>query len=296
MDINELKQKIKDIENKNKKGGTKKVWKPKATGIYTVRLLSLPVKDPADIGEEYRYHFNIGSEFRVWCPRNRGEDCAICEADARLRAWNDENGKEKPEGTRRAQFAVARKIEAGPKYYVPAILRGKETDAYEGPFWWEVSENTRSNLLKVCANDDWNRVHKDGGTFRILTSPKEGLDITIDFKKAGEAGNAKTFNVTDISERKIFTPIFEKLDPSVLALPELDDDELRVKTPKQVEAIFNAWFEEPKAGDGSGEGGIERASNSAEKLEKGAAVEDTVAKLKALMDKKKSPAAEKQQA
>lgn len=289
MNLEEIRAKLREAQ-----GGKAKrvIWKPKAKHI--VRLLPLPGE--ADITETILWHYGVDNGRKIFCPQTDGEDCAFCDLAQSLRSFRDVNGNEKSEAEKKSDWKAFQKIQAGTKYYAPIIVRkeGKDqTDEYEGPFWWEMSPKVREKLLTICANEDWNDAHEDGGGSRILTSPTQGLDLVVKLLKAGEAGNTTSFDATEVDERKKFTPLFkhkgEKAVTDLLeSLPSLREG-IKVATSVDVEKVFSTWEASLSSEESTGDGkdNLEHGSNNAEPALDGKKdVNEILAKIDLMLPKK----------
>lgn len=295
MDINALKKRFAELESRNKRGG-KATWKP--TAEHDVRCLAVPDETVEDLGKEVYFHFNIGKNFKVYCPKNDGNECALCDLTDTLRAWTDADGNDKPEAQRKQEFQLSRKTEAGPKYFVPVIVRKTaNADDFEGPFWWEQSPAVYKDLMKICLDEDYNADHPDGGALAILTSVEHGRDVRVKFMKPGEEGNQTSYNKVSVSERKKARPLLadRKQAKELSAKIPSFDDAVKVLTSADVEKILNEAFpggeitaaEDPDLGS---EHGGKAKSQNAEKLTGTKSVDEAMDKLKGLINKQTAQA------
>ena len=178
MNLEAIRAKLKGLEEGKPKS---KRWKP--TDEHLVRALPLPGEE--DISFVVKWHYGVNSGRQMACPSTWGEDCPFCELAAKLKSWKDEKGRDKPEHVRKMDWEFFKKIDAAVKHYIPVVIRKKGSDDVEGPFLWELTPKTYQGCLKVCANDDRNDGHPDGGGLRILTSLMHGVDLTVSLKKKG---------------------------------------------------------------------------------------------------------------
>lgn len=194
MDVESIKKMLAGMGRKGK-GGTTRAWKPKDE--HDVRVLPLPDgEEPFKTVSQHK----LDQQTVVNCP---GDGCPICEFAEKLRAWKDEDGKDKPEAVRKKEFQTFRQLQAVTRVFLPVVERSKES---EGAKWWSCTENTFAQAMKPCTDSDWNKVHPIGGT-AVITDTKVGLDLHISFKKPNEKGNTKNITVIDVTERKIMTPL-----------------------------------------------------------------------------------------
>lgn len=284
MNIEEIKAKLKAAQNGKP---TKAIWKPKSK--HTVRLLPLPGE--ADITEVILWHYGVDDGRKMYCPATTGEQCSFCDLAQSLRGWRDADGNEKTEADRARDWEAFKKIQSATKYYAPIVVRKDTEDEYEGPFWWEMTPKVRERLLTICADDDWNAQHKEDGGSRILTSLTQGLDLTVVLKKAGQDGNSTSYDLTEVTERKVFSTFFKskgaKAAKEVLeSIPDLKGA-VQVVTSQQVEKVFASWEAGLSDGGNKAESsGTEHGNPNAEKtLSGGKSVQEVLDKLDSLIPK-----------
>ena len=287
MNIEDIRRKLKEAQGTKPQ---KLIWKPK--GEHTVRMLALPGED--DITRTANWHYSVDDGRKMYCPSTDGDACPFCDVAQALRSWRDSDGNDKPEAQRKADFEAFKKIQSATKYYAPIIVRktGDDVDAYEGPLWWEMTAKTREKLLEICLNEDYNEDHVDGGGSRILTSTKKGLDLIVTLKKANTEGNKTSYDLTQVDERRKFSPLFKnKGEKDVKELlegvPALTDA-FKVVTTAEAEKIFANWeaqLTKEGAAQVDDKAGLERGSNgNAEGPLKGEkSVEDILAKLDSML-------------
>ncbi len=281
MDLNAIKAKLRVMEEGKPK--TKK-WKPKDE--HTIRLL--PLDGEEDLAFIVKWHYGVDNGRQMACPGTWGEECPFCDLGLFLKSWKDEKGRDKTEATRKKDWEFYKKIEAAVKHYIPMVERAKGSDKLEGPFLWELTPKTYTSVFKVCANDDRNDGHQDGGGLRVLTSLEHGVDLTVTLKKKGEKGNNTTFDLTEVEPRLKASPLIKGDLAAAKALlqriPRMDDIAQPVST-EQAQKVFAAY--QGSMGDApadTGGSGVEHGSNNGEKVAKGGAnVDETVSKLEQLL-------------
>ena len=283
MDLAALKAKLKQLEEGKPKS---KKWKPKDE--HTVRCL--PLEGEEDLAFVIKWHYGVDNGRQMACPSTWGDECPFCDLSKYLRSWKDENGKDKPEAVRKNDWEWSKKVEAAVKHYIPMVERKKDSTDLLGPFLWEMTPKTYTAVFKICCNDDWNEDHPDGGGLRVLTSLEHGLDLVVTLKKKGEKGNTTSFDLTEVEERKKFSPVIKgdlaRAKELLTKIPTMADIAKPVTT-EEAEKVFSAW----KASMDSSppdtkDAGVEHGSNSGETVAKGGKnVDETVAKLEAMLAK-----------
>lgn len=287
FDINAIRNKLKSMEEGRPKS---RRWKPKDE--HTVRALPIPGEE--DLALVLKWHYGVDGGRPMACPGTWDEDCPFCDLARRLKSWKDEKGRDKPEHVRKMDWEWFKKVDAAVKHYVPVVVRKKDSADVEGPFLWELTPTTYQALLKICANDDWNDDHPEGGGLRVLTSLGHGLDLVVVLKKPGEKGNAKPFPLTEVEERKKFSPVFKAADGGeqrarglLERIPDISEIAKPVST-EEAERVFATWQSSMAEGgaseSGSGDSGVEYGSGGSERPAQGGdGVDETVAKLEAML-------------
>lgn len=285
MDLNALKAKLRTLEEGKPKS---KKWKPKDE--HTVRCL--PLEEEEDLAFVIKWHYGVDNGRQMACPSTWGEDCPFCELAAYLKSWKDEKGRDKSESVRKRDWEWFKKVDAAVKHYVPMVEREKGSDKLSGPFLWEMTPKTYTALFKILTNDDRNDGHPDGGGLRVLTSLEHGYDLTVILKKKGEKGNLTTFDLTEVEARLKPSPLIKgdlKAAKELLArIPKAGEIAKPVST-EEAEKVFAAWKgqmgDDPPdtANSGMEYGGSSDSKNGESVAKGGASVDETVAKLEALL-------------
>ena len=289
FDLNAIRAKLKNLEEGKPKS---RRWKPRDE--HTVRCLPLPGEE--DIALVLKWHYGVDNGRQIACPGTWDEDCPFCELAKRLKSWKDEKGRDKPEAVRKMDWEWFKKVDAAVRHYVPVVVRKKDSTEVEGPFLWEMTPTTYQALLKVLAKDDYNEDHPEGGGLRVLTSLTHGLDLTVTLKKPGEKGNSKPFPLTEVDERRKFSPLFKPADGGeqrarglLERIPDISEIAKPVST-EEAEKAFAAWqasMSEGGADPKSSDAGVEYGGGGSDRSERvgqgGGGVDETVAKLEAML-------------
>lgn len=280
MNLEAIRAKLKGLEEGKPKS---KRWKP--TDEHLVR--ALPLSEEEDISFIVKWHYGVNSGRQMACPSTWGDDCPFCELAAQLKSWKDEKGRDKPEHVRKMDWEFFKKIDAAVKHYIPVVVRKKGSEDLEGPFLWELTPKTYQACLKVCANDDRNDGHPDGGGLRILTSLMHGVDLTVTLKKKNEKGNNTSYDLTEVEPRLKPCPVIkgdEAAAKALLAKIPAQSEIAKPVTTEEAEKVFASWKGSMNdAPADTTDSGVEYSSNSAEKAATGgSSVDDVVAKLEKL--------------
>lgn len=199
MNINDLKARLQTLNRRAQK--PQDLWKPKDE--HDVRLLRQP-KESEPLPER-AFHYNVGDVLSILCPKvNFGDECVICDYADHLRAWKDENGKDKPEKRRKEDFEIFKKIQAVSKVFVPMVERTE--GAVSEPKWWGLTKNQAEQIIEVCTDSfrlescgiDPNDGEK---ALDAVFGTTKAFDLHVSFKKPGEKGNAKTFTMVEIKPK-----------------------------------------------------------------------------------------------
>lgn len=241
MDINSLKERLASLN----RGGNKSdaaIWKPKDE--HDVRLVKYKHSDDPLVA--VYFHNEIGDTRTVVCPlKNFGKDCVICEFAAKLGAWKDENGVDKPETTRKSDFEIFKKIQAKARIYVPMIERGKEG---EGLKFWGMTENQMKQILDLCTEGDRLTAiglkPDDTANALDVVFGEKAFDLHVSFKKPNEKGNKAGFTQVEIKGKLAPSPLAK--DPA--AAKELRENQRKVSElfpelpSSEVERIFKRFI------------------------------------------------------
>lgn len=199
MNINELKARLSTLNRKTTKQND--IWRPKDE--HDVRLLPPPKgEDPL---VERAFHWNIGDAATILCPKvNFGEECAICDYADFMKSWKDENGKDKPEKIRKADFEVFKKVQAQSKVFVRMVERTSE--GISEPKWWGLTQNQATQILDVCTDTDRLQAcdldpENAETALEAVLSTKKAFDLHVSFAKPGEKGNTKSFTSITIKPK-----------------------------------------------------------------------------------------------
>jgi hypothetical protein len=244
MTREQLLEKIKGLGSKG--GRNKHIWK--ATDKHVIRLLPLEGKD------EEPWH-TVGSHYvnnkYIYCVRTRGEDCPVCEFADKLKSFFDDDGNKKPKHVKDADWEIFKKIQAGENHWFAVIERKRDKDkneTIEGPFWWKTPKTLLGEVLKICADEGWNEQYQESqgdgtGLMQILFDKAYALDVDVDFQQAlnkDGKGNEKQFPITEIKEKKRFTPISKDRDEVTRileAIPAFDE----VVKPMTLDEVNKIW-------------------------------------------------------
>lgn len=284
MNLDAIRAKLKGLEEGKPKS---KRWKP--TDEHTVRALPLPGEE--DVALTIKWHYGVDAGRQMYCPGTHGDACPFCDLAKKLKSWKDDKGRDKPEHVRKMDWEWFKKVDAAVKHYIPIVVRKKDSTDVEGPFLWELTPKTYQAVLKVCANDDWNDGHPEGGGLRVLTSLMHGLDLVVTLKKKNEKGNNTSYDLTEVEERKKFSAIFKgdkaAAESLLSRIPPVSDVAKPIST-EEAEKVFASWkgsMSDAPADTASA--GVEYSGNSGERAAQGGAtVDETVAKLEQMLSGK----------
>lgn len=266
MDIAAIKARLAQLSNKTKKSND--IWKP--SDEHDIRCLPHPYSKTEDLFVERGFHYEIGNEAPILCPKvNFGDDCDICDFCDSLRAWKTPDGEQKSENDRKTDWEMFKKISVKSAWFFPMTERGKEAD---GAKWQRVNQTNYNELMGVCIDEECNSTITEAGGeggLGVLFNKDLAYDLHVSYKKKGEKGNTKTFNVVDFKEKKKPTPLHKDkaLVEKLLASIKPIDEVFPKNTSEQVSKMFKKFIG-GGASEAKAEGGMEHkpaASNGAEK-------------------------------
>lgn len=262
LDINAIKARMAALTNRTKKSND--LWKP--DDEHDVRALPHPHSKNDDFFVELGFHYEIGNERPILCPKvNFGDDCEICDFCEALRAWKTPDGEDKSETDRKVDWEMFKKISVKSAWFFPVVVRGKEA---EGAKWLRLNQTNYNSLLTICVDEENNTsVVESGGEggLGVLFNTTSAYDLHVSFKKKGEKGNSKTFNVVDFKEKKKPTPLakdkatIEKILASVKPIYDVYQKVESAEVAKIFKKFLGSNQQEAKP-----EGGTEYDTNSKE--------------------------------
>ena len=176
MDINAIKKRLNQLQSTNTR--TSNLWKPQP-GKQQVRVV--PYKfNPDTPFIELFFHYNLGGK-NYLSPISFGRPDPIEEFSQRLKTTGSKD-----------DYNLGRKLEAKMRTFAPVIVRGEES---EGVKFWGFGKTVYQELLSIIADPDYGDI----------TDPKNGRDVTLEFKTAEETG--ASFPSTSIRVKPNQTPI-----------------------------------------------------------------------------------------
>lgn len=243
MNLEDIKARLKSLE----KGANKsKKWKPKDE--HTVRLLPLQNEVVDDLAFYVKWHYGVNNGVQIACPKTWDMQCPFCDFADKLKSFKDEHGQNKTKTAKDLDWQLYKKIECGTRFYAPIVVRKfnsekKQTGEVDGPFLWEMSEKSYTKLLLICAKDDLNEDHPEGGALKILTSLKYGHDLTVSLKKAGQGDNKTSYDLTEIDFRLKKTVLLSDSDAvnNLLQTKMSIEDITKVVSTEDMNKVFEAW-------------------------------------------------------
>lgn len=264
MNINELKARLSTLNRKTQKQND--IWKPRDE--HDVRLLPAPKGEDPFV--ERAFHFNIGDAISILCPKvNFGEDCPICEYADFMKAWKDENGRDKPDNQRKADFEIFKKVQVVSKAFVRVVER--TADGLSEPKWWGLTQNQATQILDVCTDSDRLQAcdldpADPEKALDAVFSPKKAFDLHVSFAKPGEKGNTKSFTAITIKPKFKVSALTGNAEKDAQIISEIKPiSEVYPKIPtKEVEVALKKFLANG-ADEAKPDGGEERyATNTKE--------------------------------
>lgn len=240
--IAELKARLANLNKRTTKNPD--IWKPKDE--HDVRLLRNPHND--DPIEEVTFHYNVGDAREILCPKQFGEECAICDFADQLKSFKDAKGNEKLKKDKDADWEIFKKIQANTKAYSPMVER-LENGAMSEPAWWGLTKNQSEQVLKVATDPEWLAdcdidPADDEKALDAIFSARKAYDFHVSFRKPGEKNNTKSFTVVDITPKrkpsaltgdpKKDAEILKKIKPIREVFPKLPQTEVDLALKKFV--------------------------------------------------------------
>jgi len=188
MDLNKIRAKLKELEDKKKPSSFKRIWKPEE-GSTQIRLVPNPKNREYSI-MELGFYYDIAPR-SIISPENFGDPDPIAELSRQLMSTGD-----------REDWRLGAKLQAKTRYYTPIIIRGREE---EGVFLWGFSKTVWEELLRTMDDPDYGDI----------TDLKTGTDITVEYIKPEKKGE---YPKTAFRVKRKSTPVTD--DPDIMKLIE----------------------------------------------------------------------------
>jgi hypothetical protein len=137
---------------------------------------------------ELMFHGNV-ARFPFLCAAQFGDECPVCDYAKFLGRWKDDDGNDRPESERKADFQIVKKIRRAPKYACNVVERGKES---EGPLWFLVSPGSQKDvtgfhkILEFCGSKIYRKMCgvTEENELQVLFGTENALDVHISFQKS----------------------------------------------------------------------------------------------------------------
>ena len=183
MDLNAIRKRLGQLQTTNNR--TSSLWKPQP-GKTQIRVVPYEFnKDNPFI--ELFFHYNLNNRSYL-SPISFGRPDPIEEFAQKLKGSGNKE-----------DYQLSKKLEAKMRTFAPVIVRGEES---QGVKFWGFGKTVYQELLSIIADPDYGDI----------TDPKNGRDVTLEFKTAEETG--ASFPSTSIRVKPNQTPITE--DSNVL--------------------------------------------------------------------------------
>ena len=183
MDLNAIRKRLGQLQTTNNR--TSSLWKPQP-GKTQIRIVPYEFnKDNPFI--ELFFHYNLNNRSYL-SPISFGRPDPIEEFAQKLKGSGNKE-----------DYQLSKKLEAKMRTFAPVIVRGEES---QGVKFWGFGKTVYQELLSIIADPDYGDI----------TDPKNGRDVTLEFKTAEETG--ASFPSTSIRVKPNQTPITE--DSNVL--------------------------------------------------------------------------------
>lgn len=157
MNVQEFLQEVDQVNQESFKNNRKKVdlkevtYNPKPGKVPEGEEIRIVAPIEGKAFQKIDFHWKIGNSKMVVCPQQYGRQCPICE-----------QLKTQPSDDKTKQ------MEAKTRYFLPIIIRGKES---EGPKWWGFPKT----ILNTIAGLYKNKYYGD------ISDSYQGNDLQIEF-------------------------------------------------------------------------------------------------------------------
>ena len=227
IDMSKMRDKLETLKTGRSKDGR---FKPKKGEKQIVRFLPAADGDPF---KEYHFHWNVGSENRIFClKKNLGKECPICTFASSL--WSDYEKNQDPDDREMAISLFSKE-----RYYSIVMLRD-ETDPK--PYIYDYTQKVYKQLLDAVIDPDYGDI----------TDPETGFDVTVNYYQP----EGSKYPTTELRPRRNPQPIFEDSEKTATFLEELPDIEATfdIKTEDEIIGILDAYLKVSAGADEATDG------------------------------------------
>jgi hypothetical protein len=144
-------------------------YNPKSSNVppegHEIRIV------PPLVGKAHQkidFHWNVGSSKMIVCPSQFGRPCPVCEHLDRVK--NNPNSTD-------SQLDQAKKQSARTRYFLPIVLRGRES---EGVKWWGFPKSVLNAIAGFVRNTKY---------YGDISDIYSGNDITLTFPNGSDYAN-----------------------------------------------------------------------------------------------------------
>jgi len=217
MDLNEIKNRLNNLQAKAPQGERKNLfWKP-SVGKQTVRIVPNKYNQSNPFTEMF-FYYGIGNRVMV-SPLNFGEKDPIAEFAKQLRQTSDKDN-----------WRLAKKLDAKMRIFAPVVVRGEEG---EGVKLWQFGKEIYEAFLQMAADEEI-------GDF---TDVANGRDIKLN--TVGPESTGTPYNRTTIGPSLKTTPLVANADEVTQMLENQPNPKEIFKryTFDEMKAALQEWLE-----------------------------------------------------
>jgi hypothetical protein len=190
MDVDALRAMVQRLNPERKENPHRELWFKPTEDPTVVRVLPDPNSDSSVPFFEVYWHYDIGGERSIMCPKHYdGSPCPVCDLADDFRSRSGK-GKDDP------NFKIFLDLQARPRVYAPIIIRGRED---EGIKLWGFPGSILQYFVEKITNPDW-------GDF---THPINGRDVTVQLLKPGTNANPGKYPRPSADLKPGTSPIFK---------------------------------------------------------------------------------------
>lgn len=242
VDLEAIRRRVQELSGARRNSNIQ-MWKP---GIGEYKVRGLPWKSMSSDGMPFveRWFYYIGNERGFLSPKQFGKTDPIDDFIRKLYASG------KPEDR-----AIAKKLGAKMRTYMPVIVRGEED---KGVQVWAFGKPVYQRLLSFFTESD----------IGDILDPHDGWDLKVSIThQAGKMFNGKPSLDTTIDVARRSSKLSDDADQLkewVDAVPNLDDM-YKQKSQQEIETILNNYMNGDPLADGTESGG-ESGADELDKL------------------------------
>ena len=191
------------------------MWFKAGEDDTTIRMLPYPHSSDPFI--EVYFHYNIGNERSLVCPKEmKGKPCPICEAASKFKNMGGDDN-----------WQIAKSLFPKLRTYSPIVVKGDDEPSVK---LWGYSKTIYNTLLEHIMDPDW-------GDFTNLST---GRDIVVKTTPPGKSGNNTNFHKPEAKLKPATSEVDDTTRALAVSIPDYLSEELGLFKIKSYDELVSA--------------------------------------------------------